>query len=82
MVVRDAVHGTLVSTAALAPIPRSGTTRFVVPAAWEDPDTYLATARFDATLALVRCRVSTGACAVAVRATAGPGRVGSGRVGG
>ncbi len=75
MVVRDAVTGRVVSTAALAPLhARVDGTRFVVPATWESDRVYLATARDGARIALVRCRVATGACEAAVRSTASAGR--------
>jgi hypothetical protein len=50
-----------------------GTVRYVVPAAWETADTFVATARDDQVLALVRCSATTGRCERVVRATVRPG---------
>jgi hypothetical protein len=58
---------------AAAPAP----VRYVVPATWEAPDSYLLTTRDDAVLALVRCSVRTGTCQRAVRA---PVRTGVDRI--
>jgi hypothetical protein len=46
-----------------------GPIRYVVPAAWESSDSYLATARDDTVLAVVRCSLRTGRCERAVTAT-------------
>ncbi len=44
-------------------------TRHLIPAAWENATTFLATGRFDSSLVLLRCSTSSGACTVAVRST-------------
>jgi hypothetical protein len=50
-----------------------GTVRYVVPVAWESTDAYLATARDNQELAIVRCSATTGRCERAVRAAVRPG---------
>jgi hypothetical protein len=82
VVVLDPVTGSLVSRASMPAIdrwaPPSATAtvahvRYAVPAAWESADSYLVSARYDTSLALVRCSVRTGACTRAVRAAVRPG---------
>lgn len=56
-----------------APDGTGGAVRYLIPAAWETSDSYLATARDDRTLAMVRCSARTGRCERAVRSTVRPG---------
>jgi hypothetical protein len=75
----DTRTGAGISRARLAPLrswtpPGTGTpVRYVVPVAWESADRYLAVARDDRILAIVRCWVTTTRCERAVRTRTGTG---------
>jgi hypothetical protein len=78
--VLDPVTGAPLGVAAMpaltgwaVPGPAGGPARYLVPAAWEDDDSYVVTARVDDALALLRCSAATGACERTVRVQARPG---------
>ncbi|PZS32700.1 MAG: hypothetical protein DLM59_07670 [Pseudonocardiales bacterium] len=71
LVALTVASGAVLSTGSMAAI--TGTNRAVQPVQWETSSAYIAVASWDGQTALVRCQVSSGACARVVRSSIRPG---------